>query len=170
MAQSTSCSCWTRLVLFYLILTRLQGSHAGQVRTHFVRPLCCSTAVDYTLQSKNSMISSNGRADSCQVVGGWSVMLRGCMGTSLRCASHCDSLRRSCGLLLVGPGPYLPKPREIYESMEIFTRPKRPDIVTSNDDAYWKAVRQATAPCFSISNLKQVGVGTALHVWCSAGC
>jgi hypothetical protein len=41
--------------------------------------------------------------------------------------------------------------------MEIFTRPKVPDILTSNDDAYWKAVRQAAAPCFSMSNLKQVG-------------
>jgi hypothetical protein len=54
------------------------------------------------------------------------------------------------------PGPYLPKPREIYESMEIFTRPKVPNIVTANDGHYWRAVRQAAAPCFSMSNLKQV--------------
>lgn len=54
------------------------------------------------------------------------------------------------------PGPYLPKPREIYESMEISTRPKVPNIVTANDGHYWRAVRQAAAPCFSMSNLKQV--------------
>jgi hypothetical protein len=30
------------------------------------------------------------------------------------------------------------------------------NIVTAGDDAYWRAVRQAAAPCFSMSNLKQV--------------
>jgi hypothetical protein len=41
--------------------------------------------------------------------------------------------------------------------MEIFTKPQRPNIVTSDDGDYWRAVRQAVAPCFSMSNLKQVG-------------
>jgi hypothetical protein len=41
--------------------------------------------------------------------------------------------------------------------MEIFTRPQRPNILTSDDGDYWRAVRQAVAPCFSMSNLKQVG-------------
>jgi hypothetical protein len=45
--------------------------------------------------------------------------------------------------------------------MEIFTRPQRPNILTSEDHPngdYWRAVRQAVAPCFSMSNMKQVGV------------
>ena len=57
-----------------------------------------------------------------------------------------------------GPGPYLPKPRSIYEALESAYWPKRPNILTSDDDGYWKAVRQAAAPCFSMSNMKQVGV------------
>jgi cytochrome P450 len=52
---------------------------------------------------------------------------------------------------------YLGKTRELYRALELGTEPKMPNILTSPDDAYWKAVRQATAPCFSISNLKQVG-------------
>ncbi|KAF6256430.1 cytochrome P450 [Scenedesmus sp. NREL 46B-D3] len=51
---------------------------------------------------------------------------------------------------------YLGKLREVYAALEIGTVPHMPNMLTSADDAYWKAVRQATAPCFSISNLKQV--------------
>jgi cytochrome P450 len=51
---------------------------------------------------------------------------------------------------------YLGKTRELYCAFEVGTKPHKPNILTSPDDAYWKAVRQATAPCFSISNLKQV--------------
>jgi hypothetical protein len=36
--------------------------------------------------------------------------------------------------------------------------PPLPNILTSGEDAYWRAVRQAAAPCFSMSNMKQVGV------------
>jgi hypothetical protein len=53
---------------------------------------------------------------------------------------------------------YLGKTRELYRALELGTQPQMPNILTSPDDAYWKAVRQATAPCFSISNLKQVTV------------
>jgi len=55
-----------------------------------------------------------------------------------------------------GPGPYLPKPQFLYELLSAGIRPKRLNLVTSPDGDYWKAVRQATAPCFSMSNLKQV--------------
>lgn len=59
-----------------------------------------------------------------------------------------------------GPGPYLPKPHALYEVLEVSTQPQRPNIVTSEDSTanggYWHAIRQATAPCFSMSNLKQV--------------
>uniref|UniRef100_A0A383V6F6 Cytochrome P450 n=1 Tax=Tetradesmus obliquus TaxID=3088 RepID=A0A383V6F6_TETOB len=51
---------------------------------------------------------------------------------------------------------YLGKTRELYRALELGTEPKMPNILTSPDDVYWKAVRQATAPCFSISNLKLV--------------
>jgi hypothetical protein len=50
----------------------------------------------------------------------------------------------------------------LYKAFEA-GEPKRPNIITSDDDAYWKAVRQAAAPCFSMSNLKQVGVGCKLE-------
>jgi hypothetical protein len=63
--------------------------------------------------------------------------------------------------ILSGPGPYLPKPRSIYEALETAVWPQRPNILTSDDDGYWKAVRQAAAPCFSMSNMKQVGC----HSW-----
>lgn len=56
-----------------------------------------------------------------------------------------------------GPGPYLPKPQFLYELLSAGIYPKRLNLVTSPDGDYWKAVRQATAPCFSMSNLKQVG-------------
>jgi hypothetical protein len=57
---------------------------------------------------------------------------------------------------VTGPGPYLPKPHHLYVALESSYSPKRPNILTSNEDAYWKAVRQAAAPCFSMSSLKQV--------------
>jgi len=56
-----------------------------------------------------------------------------------------------------GPGPYLPKPHAVYEMMEAMVSPRKPNILSSTDSQYWRAVRQATAPCFSLSNLKQVG-------------
>jgi hypothetical protein len=55
-----------------------------------------------------------------------------------------------------GPGPYLPKPHHLYEPLESSYSPKRPNLLTSDENAYWKTVRQATAPCFSMSSLKQV--------------
>ena len=57
----------------------------------------------------------------------------------------------------IGSGPLLPKPRALYEPFDKSYTPSVPNIFSSADDAYWKAVRQAAAPCFSISNLKQVG-------------
>jgi cytochrome P450 len=51
---------------------------------------------------------------------------------------------------------YIGKTRDLYRAIELGTQPRMPNILTSPDGAYWKAVRQATAPCFSISNLKQV--------------
>jgi hypothetical protein len=59
-----------------------------------------------------------------------------------------------------GPGPYLPKPEALYQALETGVRPKRTNMLTSPDDGYWKAVRQAAAPCFSMSNMKQVPVGS----------
>jgi hypothetical protein len=56
-----------------------------------------------------------------------------------------------------GSGPLLPKPRALYEPFDKSYSPSVPNIFSSADDAYWKAVRQAAAPCFSMSNLKQVG-------------
>mgnify|MGYP001807491622 CR=1 FL=1 len=59
-----------------------------------------------------------------------------------------------------GHGPYLPKPEALYQALETGVRPKRTNMLTSPDDGYWKAVRQAAAPCFSMSNMKQVLVGS----------
>eukprot|EP00878_Enallax_costatus_P014325 GHUV01014984.1.p1 GENE.GHUV01014984.1~~GHUV01014984.1.p1 ORF type:complete len:220 (+),score=33.31 GHUV01014984.1:428-1087(+) len=55
-----------------------------------------------------------------------------------------------------GPGPYFPKAHDLYAPLEKATIPPTPNIVTSEDGPYWKAVRHATAPCFSASNLKKV--------------
>jgi hypothetical protein len=60
-------------------------------------------------------------------------------------------------VLPAGSGPLLPKPHFLYQALENGTKPKVPSILTSPDGDYWKAVRQAAAPCFSMSNLKQVG-------------
>jgi hypothetical protein len=59
---------------------------------------------------------------------------------------------------------YIGKTRDLYRALELGTEPKMPNVLTSPDDAYWKAVRQATAPCFSISNLKQVGILSSCHI------
>lgn len=67
----------------------------------------------------------------------------------------------ACNPASPGPGSYLPKPRLIYEALESGVWPKRPNILTSDDDPYWRAVRQAAAPCFSMSNMKKVGGGCA---------
>lgn len=56
-----------------------------------------------------------------------------------------------------GPGPYMPKPRHMYAAVEMSIQPRNPNILSADDGEYWKAVRQAAAPCFSMSNLKQVG-------------
>jgi len=58
-----------------------------------------------------------------------------------------------------GPVPYLPKPTALYQVLEVSYSPRAPNLVSADDtmpQSYWKAVRQATAPCFSYSNLKQV--------------
>lgn len=53
-----------------------------------------------------------------------------------------------------------------YSAMELATRPHLPNILTSPDNAYWKAVRQGVAPCFSATNLKQVcTLHWQCHVW-----
>jgi hypothetical protein len=53
---------------------------------------------------------------------------------------------------------------QVYGPLDAFGGP---NILTSGDTAYWKAVRQATAPCFSMSNIKQVGKleGVARQRW-----
>lgn len=56
-------------------------------------------------------------------------------------------------LCCAGPGPYLPKPHAIYL---VIGGPIGSNIVTAGDDTYWRAVRQAAAPSFNMSNLKQV--------------
>lgn len=56
---------------------------------------------------------------------------------------------------------YVTKVPSIYEALELGTRPQLHNILTSADDAYWRAVRQGVAPCFSISNLKQVRSGAS---------
>jgi hypothetical protein len=51
----------------------------------------------------------------------------------------------------------MPKPRHVYAAVELSIQPRNPNILSADDGDYWKAVRQAAAPCFSMSNLKQVG-------------
>jgi hypothetical protein len=46
--------------------------------------------------------------------------------------------------------------------MEIATRPQAANILSAADGDYWRAVRQAAAPCFSMTNMKQV--------WCDDVC
>jgi hypothetical protein len=41
--------------------------------------------------------------------------------------------------------------------LELAVHPQVPNILTSDDGEYWKAVRSAAAPCFSASNMKKVG-------------
>ncbi|KAF6250905.1 cytochrome P450 [Scenedesmus sp. NREL 46B-D3] len=55
-----------------------------------------------------------------------------------------------------GHGPYMPKPNEAYKPLEKALKPSLPSVLTATDGPYWKAVRQAAAPCFSMSNLKNV--------------
>lgn len=55
-----------------------------------------------------------------------------------------------------GSVPYMPKARVIYQALEVAVKPKQRNIVTAEDGPYWKAVRQGTAPCFSMNNLKKV--------------
>jgi hypothetical protein len=50
----------------------------------------------------------------------------------------------------------MPKARVVYQALEVAVRPKQRNIVTTEDGYYWKAVRQGTASCFSMSNLKKV--------------
>jgi hypothetical protein len=54
-------------------------------------------------------------------------------------------------------GPvYLPKYAELYQPLELLVKDKKPNLVSSKEDAYYKAVRQGVAPCFSMTSLKQV--------------
>eukprot|EP00775_Hariotina_reticulata_P009275 gene9275-9440_t len=55
-----------------------------------------------------------------------------------------------------GGGPYLVKPRRLYKPLEAAIKPAMPNILTSEDSPYWKAVRQGAAPCFSNNNIKKV--------------
>jgi hypothetical protein len=55
-----------------------------------------------------------------------------------------------------GSTPYMPKARVIYQALEVAVQPKQRNIVTAEDGPYWKAVRQGTAPCFSMNNFKKV--------------
>jgi hypothetical protein len=55
-----------------------------------------------------------------------------------------------------GHVPYMPKARVVYQALEVAVKPKQRNIVTTEDGDYWKAVRQGTAPCFSMTNLKKV--------------
>jgi hypothetical protein len=50
----------------------------------------------------------------------------------------------------------MPKARVVYQALEVAVKPKQRNIVTTEDGDYWKAVRQGTAPCFSMTNLKKV--------------
>jgi hypothetical protein len=77
---------------------------------------------------------------------------------------HTQGLLNACGSYnrqwwtIAGPGPFLPKPQALYQALETGVRPKRINMLTACDDAYWKSVRQAAAPCFSMRNMKQVGM------------
>lgn len=39
-----------------------------------------------------------------------------------------------------GPGPFLPKPRELYKPLEEGISPPMVNILTAEDGPYWKAV------------------------------
>lgn len=73
-------------------------------------------------------------------------------------------------LPLAGPVPYTPKARVIYQALEVAIKPKQRNIVTAEDSPgpYWRAVRWATAPCFSITNLKKVCCMLETHLSCAA--
>jgi hypothetical protein len=57
-------------------------------------------------------------------------------------------------ILRRGPD-YLPKSRAMYEAFECGVEPRTPNMLTSEDDALWRAVRGAVAPAFSATSLKQ---------------
>jgi cytochrome P450 len=59
-------------------------------------------------------------------------------------------------LLRKGSPDYAPKNTDLYGPLELGTFPQVHNILSSSDNAYWKAVRTGLAPCFSISNLKKV--------------
>jgi hypothetical protein len=59
----------------------------------------------------------------------------------------------------------MPKARVVYQALEKAVQPKQRNIVTTEDGDYWKAVRQGTAPCFSMSNLKKVRTAQE-HISC----
>lgn len=67
--------------------------------------------------------------------------------------------------MCAGHIPYMPKARVVYQALEKAVQPKQRNIVTTEDGDYWKAVRQGTAPCFSMTNLKKVRTATQqLHL------
>ena len=41
-----------------------------------------------------------------------------------------------------------------YKNLELGTSPHLPNVLTSEESPYWKAVRQTVAPCFSMTNMK----------------
>jgi len=47
------------------------------------------------------------------------------------------------------------------QALEAAIKPAMPNILTSPDSPYWKAVRQGAAPCFSNNNIKKVGITMA---------
>eukprot|EP00879_Flechtneria_rotunda_P010935 GHRR01011426.1.p1 GENE.GHRR01011426.1~~GHRR01011426.1.p1 ORF type:complete len:628 (+),score=243.39 GHRR01011426.1:210-2093(+) len=51
---------------------------------------------------------------------------------------------------------YIPKNRAVYHAIEAGSRPPLPNIVSSSDGDYWRAVRDAWMKCFTSPNLKRV--------------
>lgn len=50
----------------------------------------------------------------------------------------------------------MPKARVVYQALEGAVKGGHRNIVTTEDGEYWRAVRQGTAQCFSMSNMKKV--------------
>lgn len=58
--------------------------------------------------------------------------------------------------LLKRGGTYLHKSRDLYAALEVGVEPRTPNLLTDDDGPMWKAVRNAVAPAFSATSLKQV--------------
>lgn len=50
----------------------------------------------------------------------------------------------------------MPKAHVVYQALEGAVKGGHRNIVTTEDGEYWRAVRQGTAQCFSMSNMKKV--------------